>query len=76
MPDATDIHNKLREARRAKPFMPFAVILDTGERYVIGEQLWCAFTTERMLVWIRGKGLVRFPLRKVATVEVQSTQAA
>ena len=76
MPDVVAIHSRLRQARRAKPFMPFAVVLETGERYVVGEQLWCAFTTERMIIFIRGKGLVRFPLRKVVNVEVQSTQAA
>lgn len=76
MSDAAGIHDRLSQARRAKPFRPFAVTLETGERYVVGEQLWCAFTTERMIVWVREKGLVRFPLRMVSDVEIQSTQAA
>jgi hypothetical protein len=76
MDDITSMQEALRLARRARPFMPFTMILDTGERLPVGQPLWFGFTDEQVNVWVPKEGLKRFAFRRLKAIEGASSQSA
>jgi hypothetical protein len=69
MAATTNIEDELRHARNTKPFAPFTVVTTHGERYVVAKKLWCAFTSDRLIIWLAGIGSKRFLLDDVAAIE-------
>jgi hypothetical protein len=76
MDGMTTMHEKLRRARRAQPFVPFMIVLENGEKLPVVQPLSFGFSQEEVNVWVPKRGLIRFPLRIIKSIEDSNGHAA
>lgn len=69
-PERIEFEDELRRYARAEPFIPFEVVVSSGERYLISESLQFAMTDDTVVTVLPKSGIRFFRKDQVVAVHV------
>ena len=69
-----EFEDELRRYGRADPFMPFDIVVSSGDRYTITNSDHLAFTANTVVVAEPKTGIIFFRLGQIVAVEIREPQ--